>query len=188
MQASSRRLLSVLTRGLQHPPKEANKMTTFNYGQVISLKLKYADCPSTRDFYCVDQVSVGVIRLLAEQCSFPDWEKLPRIWERPDGKLLVSEVTSSGWIAVRSYPSTDFSGVATSRALNKTLTHLDYVMPILFPDPETALAAAELCYPQPHSALRWTGRAPECMTDPDAQQGYAVGQIGWERSLRHESG
>jgi hypothetical protein len=120
-------------------------MSTFDYGKVVSLKLRYADCPSSRDFYCIDRVTVDVIRLLAEQCLFPDWEKNPGFWERkePQGKLLVAKV-SIGWLAVRSYRSTDtFRSYSDIPTLEKTLTHLKYVMPILFPDPETALAAAE---------------------------------------------
>jgi hypothetical protein len=84
--------------------------------------------------------------------------------------------TLAGWLAIRNY-----------RSAEKALTHLDHIMPILFPSPETALAAAELCYPRPHPALCWNGEVPECMTDPDAEGDYALGKIGWERSLRHDA-
>jgi hypothetical protein len=148
---------------------------TFKYGRVLSLKLNYADCPSTRDFYCIDKPSVEFIRFLASQSSFPVWEKpYPEFWRRkePQGGLLVSK-TPAGWLAMRRY-----------RSAEKTLTHLEHVMPILFPAPGIALAASELCYPKPHPALCWSAELPECMTDRDAQGDYALGKLGWERSLR----
>jgi hypothetical protein len=151
---------------------------TFKYGRVVSLKLDYADCPSTRDFYCIDKPSVEFIRFLASQSSFPVWEKpSPEylVRKESEGSLLVSK-TPAGWLAIRKY-----------RSAEKALTHLEHVMPILFPTPDIALAASELCYPRPHPALCWNGEIPECMTDPDAQDGYALGKIGWERSLREET-
>lgn len=162
-------------------------MTNFNYGQLVSLKLKYA-AGSAREFYCIDLASVDVIRLLAEQCSFTDWKKdYPDLWIRkePQDRLIVSR-TPSGWLAFRSYKSP--TGFRSIEPFTKTLTHLEYVAPILFPDPEITLAAAELCYPQPHSALRWTS-APECMTNPDSYEySGALGNIGWERSLPEFAG
>jgi len=101
-------------------------MTSFNYGQVVSLKLKYAG-GSTREFYCIDKASIGVIRLLAEQCSFTDWKKdRPDLWVRkePEERLIVSK-TPSGWLAFRSYKSpTCFRSI---EPFTKTLTHLEYV-------------------------------------------------------------
>jgi hypothetical protein len=152
---------------------------SFNYGQVVSLKLDYGDCPSTRDFYCIDKPSVEFIRFLGSQSSFPVWEKpRPECWVRgePKGSLLVSK-TPAGWLAIR-----------RCRSAEKALTHLEHIMPILFPNPVLALGASELCYPRPHPALCWNGEIPECMTtDPDAQDGCALGKIGWERSLRNET-
>jgi hypothetical protein len=163
------------------------QMTTFNYGQLVSLKLRYATS-SAREFYCIDLASVDVIRLLAEQCSFTDWKKdYPDLWVRkePEDRLIVSK-TPSGWLAFRSYKSP--TGFRSIEPFTKTLTHLEYIAPILFPDPEITLAAAELCYPQPHSALRWTS-APECMIDSDSYEYRgALGHIGWERSLPELAG
>lgn len=150
-------------------------MNTFQYGKVVSLKLPYADCPSSRDFYCIDKATVDLIRILAKQTSFPRWKKYDAdFWHReePSNSLWISK-TGRGWLASRGY-----------RYVEKTLTHQDYIMPILFPDPETTLAASELCYPQPHPALSWPGPKPDCMTDPDAQEDSALGNVGWERSLR----
>jgi hypothetical protein len=170
----------------KHATEGGKEMSTFNYDQVVSLKLKYAG-GSTREFYCIDLASVHVIRLLAEQCSFADWEKpYPDLWVRkePKERLIVSR-TPSGWLAFRSYKSP--TGFRSIEPFTKTLTHLEYVVPILFPDPEITLAAAELCYPQPHSALRWIS-APECMTDPDSYEYCgALGNIGWERSLPEDA-
>ena len=145
---------------------------SFDYGKVVSLKLPYADCPTTRDFYCIDQATAEIVRLLAEQSMLPDWGRSKgNRWYRmePKDSLWISK-TPRGWLAVR-----------WSRT-EKVLTHLDYVMPLLFPSPEMAMSAAELCYPRPHPALCWTGGVPACMVE--TYQG-ACGYIGWERSLRH---
>jgi hypothetical protein len=147
----------------------------FNYGQVVSHKL-FPDRPSTREFYCIDKSTVEFIRFLAEQSSFPVWDKHePEFWARKvpgrRGELLVSQ-TLSGWPAVR-----------TDQSNEKTLTDLEHIlMPILFPSPEMALAVAELCYPEPHPALCWNGEVPEC-TDLDAQGDHVLGKIGWGRCL-----
>jgi hypothetical protein len=90
----------------------------------------------------------------------------------PNSNTTGDGTTARGWLASRGY-----------RYVEKTLTHQDYIMPILFPDAETALAAAELCYPHPHPALSWPGPKPECI-DPDALVDTALGNVGWERSLR----
>jgi hypothetical protein len=151
----------------KHATEGGKQMRTFNYGQVVSLKLSFAGVPMTRQFYCVDQVTTDVIRSLAEEMEFPEWDQSkPDFWHRkaPEDSLWVSE-TSQGWLSLRGY-----------RVVTKALTHESYIMPILFPGPEMALAAGELCYPRPHPALYW-----------DAYYyGGALGNVVWERSLPDE--
>ena len=80
-------------------------MSTFNYGKVVSLKLPYADCPTTRDFYCIDTAAVELIRILADQTSFPRWKKYDAdFWlrEEPSNSVWISK-TGRGWLASRGY-------------------------------------------------------------------------------------
>ena len=79
------------------------KSTGFEYGKVVSLKLPYGDCPTTRDFYCVDQATAKIVNLLAQQSVAPDWERYTENWwyrMDPKGSLLIS-ATPRGWLAVR---------------------------------------------------------------------------------------
>jgi hypothetical protein len=115
----------------------------FQHGKMISHFV--LEGHRTYHFYCLDGDTTTVINILAKTISFPVWEtKTEEVWFHSDHNICISR-TPHGWFASRQYPTG-----------NRQLTHRGLPLPILFPTPELAQAAVELCLPNAHPALNWS--------------------------------
>jgi len=127
--------------------KPAAPPQAFQYGQVISVPMSRAGGIIYQDFYCIDVDTTKAIKKLAKHISLPAWDKNATSWGRvKPGNVLIA-CYPYGWVAYRR--------MTRAYCSSKTLAHQLCDLPILFPTPETAQAAVELCYPNPHVELGW---------------------------------
>ena len=75
-------------------------MNTFQYGKVVSLKLPYADCPSSRDFYCIDKATVGSHSNIGETNLLPEVEKIRcRLLAPRRAQQQFVDIQDRAWVA-----------------------------------------------------------------------------------------
>jgi hypothetical protein len=121
----------------------------FQYGQVISMMQRHSSGGyRNRHLYCADENTCKLILQLAKNKHISPWRKTPLLWTRIKPLNLVTVSTPCGWLAHRLYRRLEKS---------RALAHVLSDSPILFPDPELAQAAAELCFPYSPPALGCMG-------------------------------
>jgi hypothetical protein len=120
----------------------------FQFNEIVSVQEQYG--LSSRcykgNFLCIDRATVRLIKTLAGRRTLSPWrEDHESVWERVKPSTLCVWKTERGWFAARG-----------TMWKSKMLSHQLNDLPLLFPTPTIAKAAAELCVrPRPNPKLGW---------------------------------